>query len=294
MWAGRWAGAGCPTVHVPWSPGLATAADFDEALGQQGLPRAYPCGTEVHQAQQTLPGRIGALEDFRRSLPVLFETCRIDPSRDGFASLVTCQPASFGLPAGAGGDQLRAAIRQGLEADPDLAFHLLPAGGEPQAADGTRLFPPEQSETVVDSWIWCVRCPAFFPGPPGCWYAEMGSSLRTYGRLLAPTPTTRWMKRFTSACPGWTAIGAAPWCRSSRLYPVRTGESSSRRSRLIIWLLLRADRPGSWKVFANSGGFPLPDCCLLNPDASLLPLKRWQALTAEQRRGFAPGARIWW
>ena len=144
---------------------MATAADFDEALGQQGLSPAYHYGAEVQQAQQTLPGSLYALEAFRRSLPALFETCRNDPNRDGFAGMVTSQPESFGLPAGAGGDQVRAAIRQGLEADPDLAFHLLPAGEEPEAADGTRLFPPEQGETVSDYWIWYVRCPAFFPGP---------------------------------------------------------------------------------------------------------------------------------
>ncbi len=144
---------------------MASAADFDEALREQGLPPAYHYEAEVHQAQRTLPGSLDALEALRRSLPALFEPCRIDPNRDGFAALVTSQPESFGLPAGAGGDQVRTAIRQGLVADPDLAFHLLPAGEEPHAADGTRLFPPEQGETVAEYWIWSVRCPAFFPGP---------------------------------------------------------------------------------------------------------------------------------
>ena len=60
---------------------------------------------------------------------------------------------------------MRAGIRQGLAADPDLAFHLLPAGEEPVTADGRRLFPPEQGETVEEAWIWCVHCPAFFRGP---------------------------------------------------------------------------------------------------------------------------------
>lgn len=38
----------------------------------------------------------------------------------------------------------------------------------------------------------------------------------------------------------------------------------------------------------SSGGFRLPDGYVLNPDASLLRLKRWQALTAGQGRGFHP------
>ena len=45
---------------------------------------------------------------------------------------------------------------------------------------------------------------------------------------------------------------------------------------------------GGWKAFDSSTGFRLPDDSVLSPDASLVALDRWQALTAEQRRGFAP------
>ena len=41
-------------------------------------------------------------------------------------------------------------------------------------------------------------------------------------------------------------------------------------------------------MFGSSSGFRLPDSSLLSPDASLVRLDRWQALTPEQRRGFAP------
>jgi len=41
-------------------------------------------------------------------------------------------------------------------------------------------------------------------------------------------------------------------------------------------------------VFDSSGGFRLPDGSVFSPDASLVRLERWQALTPEQRRGFAP------
>ena len=39
---------------------------------------------------------------------------------------------------------------------------------------------------------------------------------------------------------------------------------------------------------AGSTGFRLPDNSVLSPDAALVALDRWQALSAEQRRGFAP------
>jgi Uma2 family endonuclease len=54
--------------------------------------------------------------------------------------------------------------------------------------------------------------------------------------------------------------------------------------RLLLW----ADQQGGWKVFGSSTGFRLPDGSVLSPDASLVQINRWQALTPEQRRGFAP------
>jgi len=65
-------------------------------------------------------------------------------------------------------------------------------------------------------------------------------------------------------------------------------ETGARNSRLEMRLLLWADRQGGWKVFGSSTGFRLPDGSVLSPDASLVRLDRWQALTPEQRRGFAP------
>jgi Uma2 family endonuclease len=65
-------------------------------------------------------------------------------------------------------------------------------------------------------------------------------------------------------------------------------ETSGRNSRLTMRLLLWADQRGGWKVFDSSGGFRLADGSVLSPDASLVRLDRWQALTPDQRRGFAP------
>jgi Uma2 family endonuclease len=65
-------------------------------------------------------------------------------------------------------------------------------------------------------------------------------------------------------------------------------ETGARNSRLEMRLLLWADHQGGWKVFGSSTGFCLPDGSVLSPDASLVRLDRWQALTVEERRGFAP------
>jgi Uma2 family endonuclease len=65
-------------------------------------------------------------------------------------------------------------------------------------------------------------------------------------------------------------------------------ETGARNSRLEMRLHLWADHQGGWKVFGSSTGFQLPDGSVLSPDASLVQINRWQALTPEQRRGFAP------
>jgi Uma2 family endonuclease len=65
-------------------------------------------------------------------------------------------------------------------------------------------------------------------------------------------------------------------------------ETGARNSRLEMRLLLWADQQGGWKVCGSSSGFRLPDGSVLSPDASVIRLDRWRALSPEQRRGFAP------
>jgi Uma2 family endonuclease len=65
-------------------------------------------------------------------------------------------------------------------------------------------------------------------------------------------------------------------------------ETSSRNSALLYQLERFARSSGGWKVFESSAGFRLPDGSVRSPDASLLRLERWQALSSEERRGFAP------
>ena len=66
------------------------------------------------------------------------------------------------------------------------------------------------------------------------------------------------------------------------------GETGAFNSRLLMRLLAWADQLGGWQVFDSSTGFRLPDGSVLSPDASLVRLERWQALTPEQRRSFPP------
>ena len=66
-------------------------------------------------------------------------------------------------------------------------------------------------------------------------------------------------------------------------------ETGARNSSLLILLGLAVRSAGlPLKLFDSSTGFRLPDGSVLSPDASIVREKRWQALTPEQRRGFAP------
>jgi Uma2 family endonuclease len=66
------------------------------------------------------------------------------------------------------------------------------------------------------------------------------------------------------------------------------GETGARNAELSFQIYTWARGNGSWKSFDSSTGFRLPDNSVLSRDASLVALDRWQDLTAEQRRGFAP------
>jgi Uma2 family endonuclease len=67
------------------------------------------------------------------------------------------------------------------------------------------------------------------------------------------------------------------------------GETGARKHNLGLALGLAARQcPLPLKLFDSSTGFRLADGSVLSPDASLVRLERWQALSPEQRRGFPP------
>ena len=66
------------------------------------------------------------------------------------------------------------------------------------------------------------------------------------------------------------------------------GDTGARNALLCTRLQIWARSQGGWMVFDSSTGFRLPDGSVLSPDASVVRLERWQALSAEQRRGFPP------
>ena len=66
------------------------------------------------------------------------------------------------------------------------------------------------------------------------------------------------------------------------------GETSLQNAAVSFQLSQFVHHTGDWIAFASCTGFRLPDGSVLSPDASLLRLERWQALSPEERRGFGP------
>jgi Uma2 family endonuclease len=66
------------------------------------------------------------------------------------------------------------------------------------------------------------------------------------------------------------------------------GSTGRRNSRLTFQLESWARQEGGWSVFDSSTGFRLSDGSVRSPDAALVRLDRWQALSPEQQRHFPP------
>ena len=66
------------------------------------------------------------------------------------------------------------------------------------------------------------------------------------------------------------------------------GITSARNSALLFQLQAWARTTGDWIVFDSSGGFRLPDGSVRSPEASLVRLDRWLALSEAERDGFPP------
>ena len=72
------------------------------------------------------------------------------------------------------------------------------------------------------------------------------------------------------------------------IMPPTGGETSNRNARIIQKLANWADEDQTGIYFDSSGGFKLPNGAERSPDASWIPLERWQNLTPQQREKFIP------
>jgi Uma2 family endonuclease len=72
------------------------------------------------------------------------------------------------------------------------------------------------------------------------------------------------------------------------IMPPAVSDMGDRNAELTTQLRNWAKRDGSGKSFDSSAGFRLPNGAVRSPDASWLPLTRWNALSAEEKKQFAP------
>jgi len=66
------------------------------------------------------------------------------------------------------------------------------------------------------------------------------------------------------------------------------GNTSARNSSMVFQLQSWARTVDGWIVFESSAGFRLADGSVRSPDASLVRLDRWRALSEAEREGFLP------
>ena len=72
------------------------------------------------------------------------------------------------------------------------------------------------------------------------------------------------------------------------IMPPTGGQTGNRNGRLIQQLFNWSDSDGTGIAFDSSTGFILPNGANRSPDASWIPLTKWDALTNEQKQRFLP------
>ena len=65
-------------------------------------------------------------------------------------------------------------------------------------------------------------------------------------------------------------------------------EGGSRNAEVSADIVFWNRQTGLGKVFDSSSGFQLPNGAIRSPDTAWIAKARWEALTLDQRRGFAP------
>jgi Uma2 family endonuclease len=72
------------------------------------------------------------------------------------------------------------------------------------------------------------------------------------------------------------------------IMPPAGSETGWRNGRIIYFLVSWAKKDGTGISFDSSAGFTLPNGAIRSPDASWVKRERWEALSKDQREGFAP------
>ena len=72
------------------------------------------------------------------------------------------------------------------------------------------------------------------------------------------------------------------------IMPPTGSETGNRNAKLIVQLGIWAESDGTGIYFDSSTGFKLPNGADRSPDAAWVKLERWNALTPEQQKKFAP------
>lgn len=72
------------------------------------------------------------------------------------------------------------------------------------------------------------------------------------------------------------------------IMPPTGGETGNRNGRIIQQLFNWSDRDGTGIAFDSSTGFKLPNGANRSPDASWIPIAKWNALTNLQKQRFLP------
>ena len=72
------------------------------------------------------------------------------------------------------------------------------------------------------------------------------------------------------------------------IMPPTGSETGLRNGRITYLLVAWADKDGTGISFDSSTGFTLPNGAIRSPDASWVKREKWEALSKDQREGFAP------
>lgn len=72
------------------------------------------------------------------------------------------------------------------------------------------------------------------------------------------------------------------------IMPPTGSDTGWRSSEILFQLTTWSKKDGTGLTFDSSTGFRLPNGAIRSPDAAWVQRRRWDALTAEERQGFAP------